>query len=74
MKAYKSGHKENTSTRLKASELFMQDINLCIAEFNCDPFNPVNDQIQTLHSSQYAAKDLEEDLLSATNNSKKKKL
>ena len=72
MKAYKSGHKENTSTRLKANELFMQDINLCIAEFNCDPFDPVNDRIQTLRFSQYAAKYLEEDLLFAANDSKEK--
>ena len=72
MKAYESGHKENASTRLKTNELGVQDINSCITEFNCDPFDPVNDQIRTLHSGQYASKDLEEDLLSAANDSKKK--
>ena len=50
MKAYESGHKENTSTRLKANELGVQDINSYIAEFNCDPFDPVNDRIRTSHS------------------------
>ena len=45
MKAYESGHKENTSTRLKADELGVQDINSCIGEFNYDSFDPVNDRI-----------------------------
>ena len=72
MKAYESNHKENTSTRLKTDELGVQDINSCIAEFNCDPFDPVNDRIRKLHSGQYASKDLEEDLLSAANNGKNK--
>ena len=71
MKAYESGHKENTSTRLKTDELGVQDINSCIAEFNCDPFDPVNDRIRTLHSGQYASKDLEEGLLPAANDGEK---
>ena len=72
MKVYEPGHKENTSTKLKVDELGMQDINSCIAEFNWDPFDPVNDWIRILHSDQYASKDLEADLLSAANDSKKK--
>ena len=72
MKAYESGHKEKTSARLKADELDVQDINSCIAEFNCDPFDPFNDQIRTLHSGQCTSKDLEEDLLSTANDGEKK--
>ena len=72
MKAYESGHKENTLARSKANELGVEDINLCIAEFNCDPFDPVNNRIQTLHSDQYVYKDLKEDLLSASNDDGKK--
>ena len=72
MKAYQSGYEENTSTRLKADELGVQDINSCIAEFNCNPFDAVNDRIRTLHFGKYASKDLEEDLLSAANNGEKK--
>ena len=72
MKAYESGDKENTSKRLEGDELGVQDINSCIAEFNCDPFDPVNDRIRTLHSGQCTSKDLEADLLSAANDGEKK--
>ena len=34
MKAYDLGHKKNISTRLRAYELGVPDINSCIAEFN----------------------------------------
>ena len=40
MKMYRSGHKENTATRLKLDELAVQDVNACIADFDCDPFDP----------------------------------
>ena len=72
MKVYESGHKENTLKRLKADKLGVQDINSCIAEFNCDPFNLVNDRIRTLHTVQYVSKDLKEDLLSTANDGEKK--
>ena len=72
MKVYESVHKENTSARLKADDLGVLDINSRIAEFNCDAFDPVRTRIRTLHPSQYASKDLEEDLLSAANVSEKK--
>ena len=72
LKVCESGHKDNTSTRLKTNELGVQNINLCIPEFNCDPFDPVNDRVRTLHSGQYASENLEEDLLSAANDGEKK--
>ena len=40
MKSYKSGHKENTASRIKLDELGVQDIDACIVDFNCDPFDP----------------------------------
>ena len=50
MKSYKSGHKENTATRLKLDELAVQDVGACIIDFNCDPFDPQNDTIRSLQS------------------------
>ena len=34
IKSYKSGHKENTASRIKLDELGMQDIDACIVDFN----------------------------------------
>ena len=65
MKSYESGHKENTATRLKLDELGVQDLDSCIAEFNCDPFDPENIQLRTLQSGYYVSKEVEKDLLSA---------
>ena len=36
MKVYKSGHKENTATRVRSDELGVQDIDSCITDFDCD--------------------------------------
>ena len=33
MKSHKSGHKENTASRIKLDELGMQDIDACIVDF-----------------------------------------
>ena len=45
MKVYKSGHKENTATRIRLDELGVQDIDSCITDFDCDPLNPANAQL-----------------------------
>ena len=45
---YKSGHTENTATRIRLGELGVQDIDSCISDFHCDPFNPVNKQLRSL--------------------------
>ena len=34
IKSYKSGHMENTASRIKLDELGMQDIDACIVDFN----------------------------------------
>ena len=65
MKSYKSGHKENTASRTKLDELGVQDIDACIADFNCDPFDPENVQLRSLQSGQLVSKEVEDGLLSA---------
>ena len=65
MKSYKSGHKENTASRIKLDELRVQDIDACIADFNCDPFDPENVQLRSLQSGQLVSKEVEDGLLSA---------
>ena len=65
MKSYKSGHKENTTSRIKLDELGVQDIDACIVDFNCDPFDPENVQLRSLQSGQLVSKEGEDDLLSA---------
>ena len=65
MKSYKSGHKENTASRIKLDELGVQNIDACIVEFNCDSFDPENVQLRSLQSGQLVSKEVEDDLLSA---------
>ena len=43
----------------------MQDIDACIVDFNCDPFDPENIQLHSLQSGQLVSKEVEDDLLSA---------
>ena len=63
IKSYKSGHKENTASRIKLDELRVEDA--CIVDFNCDPFDPENVQLSSLQSGQLVSKEVEDDLLSA---------
>ena len=65
IKSYKSGHKENTASRIKLDELGVQDIDACIVDFNCDPFDPENVQLHSRQSGQLVSKEVEDDLLSA---------
>ena len=65
MKSYKSGHKENTASRIKLDELGVQDIDACIVDFNCDPFDPENVQLHSLQFGQLVSEEVEDDLLSA---------
>ena len=43
----------------------MQDIDACIVDFNCDPFDPENVQLRSLQSRQLVSKEVEDDLFSA---------
>ena len=72
MKSYKSGHKENTATRLKLDELAVQDVGACIVDFSCDPFDPQNETIRSLQSGEVASTELQGDLLSAPEDGEKK--
>ena len=72
MKSYKSGRKENTASRIKLDELRVQDIDACIADFNCDPFDPENVQLHSLQSEQLVSKEVEDGLLSAYEDSETK--
>ena len=52
MKVYKSGHMENTATRVRLDELGVQYIDSCITDFACYLFNPANVQLRSLQSGQ----------------------
>ena len=65
MKSYKSGHKDNTASRIKLDELGVQDIDACIVDFNCDPFDPENIKLRSLQSGQLVSKEVEDGSLSA---------
>ena len=65
MKVYKSGHKENTATRIKFDELGVQDTDSCITDFDCDPFNHANVELPSLQSGQLVSEEVKDDLLSA---------
>ena len=65
MKSYKSGHKENTASRIKLDELGVQGIDAYVVDFNCDPFDSENVQLCSLQSGQLVSKEVEDDLLSA---------
>ena len=72
MKSYKSGHKENTASRIKLDELGVQDIDACILGFNCDTFDSENVQLRSLQSGQLVSMEVEDDLLSAYEDGKTK--
>ena len=60
MKVYKSCHKENTATRIRLDELGVQDIDSCITDFDCDPFNPANVQLRSLQSGQLVSEEVKD--------------
>ena len=72
MKVFKSCHKENTATRIRFDKLGVQDTDLCITDFDCDPFNPANVQLRSLQSGQLVSEEVKDDLLSAFDDGEKK--
>ena len=62
MKVFKSGHKENTATRIRFDKLGVQDTDSCITDFDCDPFNPANVQLRSLQSGQLVSEEVKDDL------------
>ena len=66
LKSFKSKcHKENTNSRLKNDEIAVQDLENCIIEFNCNPFDPANSALKTLQSGETASVDLITDFTTA---------
>ena len=48
-------HKENAKRRLKSDELAVQDLESCIVEFDCNPFDPSYPTLRTLQSGEIAS-------------------
>ena len=64
-------HKENSKSRLKRDELAVQDLENCIVEFNCNPFDPSNATLKTLQSGEVATTDLQMDFATALEDGEK---
>ena len=58
-------HSENTKTRLRQDEQAAQDLDACITEFGCDPFDLTNTVLRSLQSGLIASKELVLDLETA---------
>jgi len=58
-------HSENTRNRLELDEKAVQDLQMCINEFECDPFNVENTELRSLMSGVPASDDLIKDFESA---------
>ena len=58
-------HSENTRNRLELDEKAVQDLQMCINEFECDPFNVEDTQLRSLMSGVPASDDLIKDFESA---------
>ena len=50
----------------------MQDIDSCITDFHCNPFNPANVQLRSLQSGQQVSEEVKDDLLCAFDDGEKK--
>ena len=57
--------------RLKYDELAVQDLENCIAEFNCNQFDPINSNLRTLQSGEVASLQLAEDFKTALHDGEK---
>ena len=51
-------HAENSTSRLKIDEQAMQDLNNCINEFDCDPFDLTKPTLRSLQSGMIASEEL----------------
>ena len=51
-------HKENSTKRLLQDERAVQDLDRCIIEFACDPFNETNPTLRSLQSGMVASDQL----------------
>ena len=58
-------HAENSTSRLKIDEQAMQDLNNCINEFDCDPFDLTKPTLRSLQSGMIASEELVQDFETA---------
>ena len=65
IKATSNVHKENTKTRIKLDESSIQELDNCLIEFECDPFDQSEIRLRTLHSGEYASSNLQNDFKNA---------
>ena len=61
-------HKENTTTRPLLDERGVQDLDNCITEFDCDPFDLSNPTLRSLQSGMIAPDELVADFNAAHSN------
>ena len=65
LKSSLSGHRENTVRRLKADEKDVQDLDQCLTEFECAPYDLSNKALRTLIAGQVASAELQSDFENA---------
>ena len=65
LKSFVSGHRENTVRRLKVDKKAVQDLDQCLTEFECDPFDLSNKVLRTLIAGQVASAVLQSDFENA---------
>ena len=65
MKIKASGHKENTKPRRRLDEKALQDLCALMEEWNCNPFDPSQQQLRTMMSGEVADESLVLDFESA---------
>ena len=58
-------HAENSTSRLKIDEQAVQDLNNCINEFDCDPFDLTKPTLRSLQSGMIASEELVQDFETA---------
>ena len=65
MTTSKQGHTENSARRMKLDEQAVQDLDDCITEFKCDPFDLEKPKLRSLQSGAIVSDELLMDFESA---------
>lgn len=65
LKSFSQSHSENSPSRKKIDEQAVQDLDGCITEFNCDPFDLDNPTLRSLQAGALASDELVADFESA---------
>ena len=65
MTSSNQSHAENSGSRLQKDEQAVQDIDNCITEFKCDPFDVAQPQLRSLESGLNASEELVRDFKTA---------